>query len=548
MTKPQPQTASLSSGKLFFPTPNASDVQPPAPLRRLTLLFTAVGLAATLAACGGGGQNSGETPFPTPTPSPAPTPAADDAAQVCAPTNPYVADATAPTTTGTLANEKAWLHTYMSNAYLWYDEMPRVNAADAAYSNTADVYGSLNSYFKAQKTTAHTPSGKLRDEFSFTYPTKAWSDLMGAGAVSSFGVNWLIGSPTPPRGIRIAYVEPGSPAALAGLMRGDTLVTVDGVGADDTTSAGIDVLNAALFGVKAGDSRHFVLSRPGSTMDVTLTGTSVKTDPVPTTAVLNNGGSKVGYIVFNDHMASAEQKLIDAFQTVKNAGVTDLVLDLRYNGGGYLYIASEVAYMIAGAGRTNGQVFEQLEYNAKRTADTNSADSRTPFFDTSCILDDSFECTKRQALPALNLSRVTVITTDATCSASEAIINGLRGVDVEVRVIGGTTCGKPYGYAAKDNCGISYMPMEFKGTNAKGFGDYADGFSATCPASDDVNYALGNASEGMLSAALYNLQHNACNVAAAQEARRSALSAGTAQPPRLLRGPERQNRIALPRR
>lgn len=491
--------------------------------------------ALLLAACGGGGGGGG-TPPP-----------AGDSAQVCAPTNPYRADADAPTTLGTLDDEKAWVHSYMDAAYLWYSEMPTVNAADAPYSNTADVYGSLDNYFRAHKTTAHTASGKLLDEFSFTLPTKTWKDLINAGTVSSFGINWHLGSPTPPRGIRIAYVEPGSPAGLAGLMRGDVLVSVDGFSADDTTSEGVDVLNATVFGVKNGDSRHFVFSRPGRTMDASLVSTTVATDPVPTTTVLDNGGSKVGYIVFNDHMASSEQKLISAFGSLKDAGVTDLVLDVRYNGGGYLYIASEVGYMIAGAGRTNGKVFEQQQYNAKRAADTNSANARTPFLDTSCILNDRYECTDQQALPTLNLSRVTVITTGATCSASEAIINGLSGVDVDVRVIGGTTCGKPYGYSAKDNCGISYMPMEFKGVNAKGFGDYADGFTPTCPAADDFDHALGNSNEGMLSAALYNLRTDACDLTAAQAARRSVLGAGSQAQPRLLRGPERENRIVLKR-
>ncbi len=522
--------------------------QQPATLRRLALLCTAVGLAATLAACGGGGDNSGQTPFPTPTPSPAPPPASDDTAQVCAPTNPYVADATAPTTTGTLANEKAWLHTYMTGAYLWYGEMPAVDASLAAYSSTADVYGSLDNYFQALKTPARTASGKLRDQFSFTYPTKAWNDLINSGAVSGYGIEWYMASPTPPRGIRIAYVEPGSPAATAGLLRGDVLVSADGVGADDGTSSGVDTLNAALWPSANGQSHDFVVSRAGGNVVRSLVSATVTKQPVPTTTVLNTGGRKVGYVVFNDHLASAEQPLIDAVTTLKNAAVDDLVLDLRYNGGGYLYIASELAYMIAGSSRTSGKVFEQLQYNDKRTAETNSEDARTPFFDTSCILNDSMQCTSRKALPTLNLSRVTVITTDATCSASEAVINGLRGVDVEVRVIGGTTCGKPYGFTAKDNCGISYFPIEFKGVNAKGYGDYADGFGATCPVNDDFDHALGDTGEAMLSAALYNLQNNACSLAAAQAARRSILSGADRPQGRLLRGPEREAKIALPRR
>jgi carboxyl-terminal processing protease len=222
------------------------------------------------------------------------------------------------------------------------------------------------------------------------------------------------------------------------------------------------------------------------------------------------------------------------------------VLDLRYNGGGYVYIASQVAYMIAGPTRTGNQLFERTQFNSKRSGEN----SDMPFFDTACIPNptNNFTCTSNAGLPTLNLGRVFVLASESTCSASEAIINGLRGVDVDVRQIGGTTCGKPYGFTAKDNCGISYFPIEFQGVNAKGFGDYADGFPATCPVSDDFSRALGDTSEGMLSAALYNLRTNACDLSAAQAARRSLLSAGPQAQPRLLRGPERENRVLLPRR
>jgi hypothetical protein len=82
-----------------------------------------------------------------------------------------------------------------------------------------------------------------------------------------------------------------------------------------------------------------------------------------------------------------------------------------------------------------------------------------------------------QSLPTLNLPRVFVLTGPDTCSASESVINSLQGVDVEVIQIGTTTCGKPYGFYPEDNCGTTYFTIEFQGVNAKGFGDYTDGFS-----------------------------------------------------------------------
>jgi carboxyl-terminal processing protease len=505
----------------------------PAHFGRLRVRFALALLPALLAACGGGG-GGGEPP------------PVGDSAQVCSPTNPFRADADGPTTIGTLDNEKAWVHSYMDEAYLWYSEMPAVNAGQAQFSDTTNVGLSLDNYFNALRTQARTASGKLKDEFSFTYPTKLWNELIGSGIVSGYGIEWHGDAwDALPRNIRIAYVEPNSPAALAGLQRGDELLTVDGV-SDEVAldSAGEETLYRALFPSTHGNVHSFTFARAGvGTLSRNLTSAAVTKQPVPTTQVIDDGGRKVGYIVFNDHLASAEQGLIDAVNQLKTAAVDDLVLDLRYNGGGYLYIASQLSYMVAGPSRTAGKNFERVIHNNKRSAENED----TPFFDTSCILDASYNCTNEQPLPTLNLSRVTVITTGSTCSASEAIINGLRGVDVTVNVIGDTTCGKPYGFTARDNCGISYFPIEFQGINAKGFGDYADGFNATCPAGDDFSRERGDTQEGMLSAALYHLRTGACDLTAAQSARRSVLSGGAQAQPRLLRGPERENRIVLKR-
>jgi hypothetical protein len=114
------------------------------------------------------------------------------------------------------------------------------------------------------------------------------------------------------------------------------------------------------------------------------------------------------------------------------------------------------------------------------------------------------------ALPYLGLQRVTVLTTAGTCSASEALINGLRGIDIEVNVIGGQTCGKPYGFTPVANCGTTYFSIEFKGVNAKDFGDYSDGFAPTCTVADDLNHALGDPAENVLAAALAYRATNAC--------------------------------------
>ncbi|MBK7617357.1 MAG: PDZ domain-containing protein [Burkholderiales bacterium] len=512
----------------------AAQTSLPALVRRAALILA---LATGLGACGGGGD-AGSSPFPPDPGSGTPPPVQVTATpQACAPTNPYRGDATAPTTVGSLAHEKAWLYSYMNQAYLWYGEMPAVSADASTYSNLADVPGSLSKYFQALTTPALTASGKRRDQFSFTYPTKAWNDLSQSGQSFDYGIGWSTVPSAAPWGVKVAYVEAGSPAAAAGLQRGDALVSVDGVQVDSLTSR--SALYARLYPSDM-NSHQLVFN----TRSAVLAGATVTQHPVPLFKVLDVGGKKVGYIVFNAHMGTAEADLITAFTQLQAAAVDELVLDMRYNGGGYLYVASQLAYMIAGNARTNGKVFDQLQYNNKRAADT--AKSATPFFSTSFYFDANFNPTRTVPLPTLNMGRVAVLTSADTCSASEAVINGLRGVDVDVRLIGGTTCGKPYGFAAEDNCGISYFPIEFQGVNAKGYGDYADGMSATCKATDDYSHALGDVAENQLSAALYNLTNGSCNPAISS-AHARAMSVHGGQVARLLRGPERESLILTPR-
>jgi hypothetical protein len=500
-------------------------------------LVAAFVFTAALSACGGGGGGSGSVPNSNGIPPSA------QSAQQCSATNPY---ASAALKSGSLSIEKQWLRSYFDEAYLWYDEVPVVDATATAYSNTADVYTSLDNYFEALKTPVLTASGARKDKFGFTYPTEQWNALSQSGVTAGYGFEPVFGSlvvnaQNPNRNIRIAYVEPGTEAATKALRRGDQIVTVDGVSADTNTPAGVAVLNAAFFPDTAGVAHNWVFSRAGSAnLSVTLTTANITKVPVLQRSVVTAlDGKKVGYLVFNDHLATAEQQLVEAVNYFNSQGIEDLVLDVRYNGGGYLYIASELAYMIAGPARIQSKLFELLSYNNKRGAGTT-----TPFYNTS---------TGGSSLPTLSLPRVYVLTQSGTCSASESIINGLRGVDVDVRLIGGTTCGKPYGFTAKDNCGISYFPIEFKGTNAKGFGDYPDGFIpagtgstgiAGCTVTDDLSHPLGDTSEAMLATALAYRSTGACAVlSVGLDQAQSAARAGAAAGGFMVRGPARENRL-----
>lgn len=501
-------------------------------VRRVPLyVLIAVGLLTT--SCGGGGGGSAEEAADDP--PVAGLPPSSTLAQQCAPAN---ALAPAGNRTASLDTERRWVRSYLDEAYLWYREVPLVDTAQAAY-NVASVPQALDNYFNALLTPALTTSGRRRDQFSFTYPTAEWNALSQSGVSAGFGAEWLLGSPTPPRNIRVAFVDPSTPAAAAGVGRGMTLVSVDGVSADDNTSTGIDQLIQALVAPVAGRSYTFVL-RDRAQVDrvVAMTAGQVTRTPVPTTRVIDTASGRVGYITFHDHMRPAEGQLVTAFQSLAQAGVSDLVLDLRYNGGGYLYIASQVGYMVAGAARTAGRTFERLQFNDKRTADNNDPDNTAPFYNATSGFEGS-GTSGNQSLPQLGMGRVFVLAGPGTCSASESIVNGLRGVGVDVVLIGGTTCGKPYGFTARDNCGISYFPIEFSGTNAAGFGDYADGFAATCSASDDLGRDLGDPAENLLATALSRRATGVCPPVSARESAQSL----AVPPPKVIRSPAREVKL-----
>jgi hypothetical protein len=380
------------------------------------------------------------------------------------------------------------------------------------------TYSTTAAYFDILKTTATTSTGKPKDRFHFTYPTATWEQLSGAGVEVGYGLTWDIAVNTPPRQVYAAYVWTGSSAAAAaadGVLRGWAVLSIDGAdmvnGNDQTT---INTLNAGLSPSSSGESHVFVFQDGnGVSHSVTMQASAVTETPVPVVSTTAAATGTVGYLLFNDHIATAEQELIAAINQLKSATVSDLVLDLRYNGGGYLDIASELAYMIAGPQPTAGQTFDQQTFNSKYPTTnpvTGAALSPTPFHTTT----QGFSAPPGAALPYLGLSRVFVLTGPGTCSASEAIINGLSGVNVQVIQIGSITCGKPYGFYPQDNCGTTYFSIEFQGNNAKGFGDYPDGFAPQnsttvtsamlpgCSVGDDFSHALGDSTEGRFAAAL----------------------------------------------
>jgi carboxyl-terminal processing protease len=421
-----------------------------------------------------------------------------------------------PDVGGSVTAENHWLRSWTNEFYLWYREVPDV---DPASSPTTEAY------FELQKTTATTASGNPKDKFHFTFPTEDWRLLSQSGVQAGYGVEWVIVSGQRPRRVVVAYTQPNSPATAANLARGAEVLAVDNIDLVNTSSqAGVDTLNAGLFPESVGEVHTFMVrDLSGTERSITMQSANVTSAPVQNVQVLTTSTGAVGYMLFNDHMATAESALVDAVNTLRSASVTDLVLDIRYNGGGFLDIAAELAYMIAGSGPTAGRAFETLRFNDRHP--TTDPFTGEPLIPTPFHTTTQFSTPSGQPLPTLNLQRVFVLTGPGTCSASESIINSLRGVNVEVIQIGSTTCGKPYGFNPADNCGMTYFSIQFEGVNAQGFGNYPDGFSPSntsgvagvrvpgCSVADDFSRALGDPQERRLAAALQYRASQSCPAA-----------------------------------
>jgi hypothetical protein len=194
---------------------------------------------------------------------------------------------------------------------------------------------------------------------------------------------------------------------------------IDGVDVDDNTRAGIGVLNAGLFPPQAGETHTFTVEDVGGMpRTFAIQSAEVTRVPVQNTKIVSLPTGDVGYLLFNDHIATAEQALIDAVTVLQ--GVDDLVLDIGYNGGGYLLIASQLAYMIAGPATTAGRTFERLEFNAKHpTTDpvTGSPLEPIPFIDSTIGYSAPI---RGEPLPTLSLPRVFVLTGSKAARASLA--------------------------------------------------------------------------------------------------------------------------------
>ena len=422
-----------------------------------------------------------------------------------------------PDRQGSTWDENNWLRSWSHDTYLWYDE---IEDEDPACCDTP-------TYFSLLRTFATTPSGKLKDQFHFTQNTAEYRARVSTGAVGAgYGASFAVLAGRPPREIRVRFTEPDSPATQPGvdLARGAEILEVDGVDVvNGPTRADVDVINGGLWPDALNETHQFrVRDLDGTERSITMTSANITTSPVQHDQIIETGTGAVGYMLFKTFgVRTAEGQLVDAFTRFADAGVSDLILDLRYNGGGFIIIANQLSYMIAGD-RARGRVFNQSQFNDKHRVFDPITGAR---LDPDIFRTTTIGWTTPEAgipLPALDLERVFVLSSSWTCSASELVVNALRGIDVEVILVGETTCGKPYGFYSTDNCGTTYSTVQIRAVNAKNFGDYPDGFSPEnlrvvegisvpgCVVPDDFEHGFGDPAEARVAAALQYRQNGTC--------------------------------------
>ncbi|MDO5101891.1 MAG: S41 family peptidase [Lautropia sp.] len=510
-----------------------------------------VGLMLGLAACGGG---DGDTNARSAT--------VESLANLCAPDNPLVRDAEgqliAQVRQGSRTDELRFMRAYLDEVYLWREHMPLLDPNAPDYQNGSFAQG-MRRHFEALLSPALTPKGQRKDRFSDMLPSTVWKLVGEAGGARNFGLVFQGFTDKTPRDVRVALVHEGSPAAKAGVLRGERLrrlETADG--------RSIDVLNASREADLALMRRllaHLVPAQrvvmvfdkaDGTPRRVTLMSTQYQEPPVSALKVLTAAdGAKVGYLFINAFALPLEGAMQQAFAELKAKGIQDLVVDLRYNGGGYVYQAAQLAYMVADTRLSAGKVFERFQFNNLLQAEMPAARREQSFMHLTSGSRGTGVAGGRP-LPNLGLKRVYVLTGPDTCSSSESFINGLRGIDVEVVLVGGTTCGKPFGSTARDNCGLSYLPILFTGFNHKGEGDYFDGLAPTCAVTDRLGQGtntLGDPKETLLSVALRHRQTGRCGSQAGAGASAKGLDergAGAAEAPRLNRSPLREIKLLQP--
>jgi len=391
---------------------------------------------------------------------------------------------TEPPSSCSVADQNTWLRGYFDDWYLWYALAPRPATSG---------FDTVQAYFDASLFGGNATFPA--DRYSSFGPTADFERFFGDGITRGYGLFVagveVEGRPDLP--LRVRFIEPQSDAAAKGLVRGEQILSINGRPASEIIAADdYDVLVPD----NVGDQLQLVVRGVAGDRSVTLVARDYALTPVTSASVVDSPlGRKVGYVVVKDMINQVDAPLDAAFAQFRAQGVSEVVLDLRYNGGGFVRTGATVASYVGGA-RTSNQTYVSLLYSDKRSSSNQTVRFTAP-------------------ANAVGLSRVYVLSGPRTCSASEQVINGLRGAGVDVVQIGDVTCGKPVGFNPQDGgCGQTYSVVTFESVNARNEGRYFDGLVPQCDVADDLDHPLGSTGEGLLAAALTHADFGVCPAAA----------------------------------
>lgn len=417
-------------------------------------------LCSSLAACTGGGGSSGDGggDQSTSLPTGLSTQAALERQYPLEPIN------------CSLPEMRNWVEANMLDYYLFYDQVPTVNLQD--YNDVETLVDDLRVL--------------PFDRFTYISDAAASSALFEEGKLLGYGWKLLRTSESD---VRMGFIYPQSPLAELNVKRGDFLLAINGVHPLDMTN---EQWNEFLGTGEEIKSPVFTILNPqDGQRDITVTRSEFNLDTVLDAQVIANGSSNVAYLAFTQFLETSNQELEEAFSLFREENANELILDLRYNSGGRISVANNLASKIAGSDYA-GQIFAEISFNDK------FSENNIPFALTN-------------ASNSLGLDRVVVLSSASTCSASEMIINGLKPF-IDVVQLGSTSCGKPYGSAPNQACGKQMNALEFSFVNANGVGDYYAGIPADCAAVDTTDFALGDSQEGMLKAGLDYIASGSCGI------------------------------------
>jgi len=354
---------------------------------------------------------------------------------------------------------------YSQDIYLWFDQIPST-FKPRTYADPNKIMTAIRQYSSEPGFT------KPVDRWSFAMKKAEWDDV-SSGVSGDFGVNVFFRAEGD---LRVRYVEKGSPAGKAGIRRGWRVTKLNG--SSTITTANSDAIVDAVY---YSDNTSFEFQKPdGSTVPVTLAAVSYKQNPIFLDTVYTAGSNKVGYMVFNSFLGDTTQIYNDfqrIFSRFTTAEVKDVVVDLRYNGGGYVTVQEKLANYLVKSSGSGGLMMKEV-FNSKYQNDN--------------------ETINFSKLGSLNPTRLFFIVSDNTASASELLINNLKPY-VEVKLVGPTnTYGKPVGYFPIGVGDWYIFPVSFRSTNKDGQGNYFDGIPTDSKSADGLDKDWGDIQEASL--------------------------------------------------